>query len=250
MNNDRTPEGADSAMLGSQPERKYPYWLIPIELFVAWGVIAGTVGIARAANNVGIAYGSFLVGLIFLVIVALIRHVPTRLTIDAVAIVYFLAFFYIPEHKADAQRESEEKAGQIRLAIAEQERHVKLANWLENMKATGRHGPPGVVPPMLSVEDNGKTVIVKNQSNQRELVKLYRTRENSSKHGEWEKCPMFPPGSYIELKVNEVVTFELSKQASCKEFVTAPIEYRVGFTYSSTSWWSDSAFSDPEGQKY
>jgi hypothetical protein len=131
-------------------------------------------------------------------------------------------------------------------------------NWRERMHRTGAHAAPGVVPPMLTVEDKGGTVLISHHHGRALYVALARVRLSGT--GAWAGCRLVPPVDkwgrrYIEnwgnqlrvsyhIKPGKMIRFELHPDCAV-DYADAPIEYRVGVYADRDGWWSDSALAEP-----
>jgi hypothetical protein len=113
------------------------------------------------------------------------------------------------------------------------------------------HGPPGVVPPMLRVIDDGRGVEVTNVRQDWAMLALARVREDNQ--GVWQACPLLTVGEvsdYYRFALGADETASFAPVPGCAAaFDGAPLEYRVGDPLQNPvgGWWSDSAFAAPNG---
>jgi hypothetical protein len=164
---------------------------IVFELVIAYWVF-GTAGTltGKYLNLLAILFGQ-VVAVAFFALVVTRRNLKVQLAIDFAAILFVLIGYVLPEHRAESQRQAEDQAHEARLKVEEQAYQIKLKAWLEDMKQTGKHAPPGVVPPMLTVEDDGITVRVQNNLDRIICAALARVRKESTVLGGWKGCGMF-----------------------------------------------------------
>lgn len=153
-----------------------------------------------------------------------------------------------PLVQKDALRQ-ERVAAQHQVEIDSDKRY---AAWVEQLKLSTNHGSPGVVPPMLKVEDNGASIQVQNFAEKRVSLALGRVRQDPTAPGGWKRCGAYvdrphsrPSG--VSLNPGEMATYRLYENCA-EEFKSAPIEYRVGgrrgmYSSDEIGWWSDSAFT-------
>ena len=135
---------------------------------------------------------------------------------------------------------------------------LKHQQWQERLHRTGAHAAPGIVPPMLTVKDEGDTVWIRHNHSSELYVALARVRQSGDA---WEGCRMKPVGKrgrsrpFLEgrggrhrfsYRVEPGTLTEYKLYPDCAaDYVDAPVEYRVGVYGSSTGWWSDSALAEP-----
>jgi uncharacterized membrane protein len=151
-----------------------------------------------------------------------------------------------PLAKNEALRQKEVKASRE----VEQADIASRAAWIERLKSSASHGPPGIVPPMLKVEDHGTTIRVQNIGKEEVRVALGKVSQDSTAPGGWKWCGTsvedHPGLTGISLGSGKVATYRLYGNCAA-HFEEAPIEYRVGgvtgiFSPNQIGWWSDSAF--------
>jgi len=204
----------------------------------------------------GAVVAGLMAAAVFFVIYRIKGRAPnTRRVIDAVAIVGVIALLVYPVAKiyADEDALREQIAAQQK-AAAEKFNAARLA-WIANLRASDAHGAPGVVPPMLKVEDDGINVVVENISSKAVIVALARVIEDAAAPTGWRGCAMRTSGKvggtyyFYSLNAGERATY--AAYDNCAEmFRGAAIEYRVGKDARDTGWWSDSAFAAPDGREY
>lgn len=124
--------------------------------------------------------------------------------------------------------------------------------WRAGLRARGDHGPPGVVPPSLRVEDGDAGVIVTNITRKPLSVALFRVREDVAAPGGWRACSMHTAGTRgaglrfyrYSLEPDESTTF-VNFEPCAASFKDSTLEYRVGQRPDESGWWSDSALAAP-----
>jgi hypothetical protein len=186
-------ENNDSFGDPTKLQRNWPLILafIVVELYIAYWVFGRAMTRSgKYLNFFAIAFGAF-VAISYLALVVTRRSYLIRLAIDFAAVMFVLFGYSIPAHRADLERQAEDLARAERLKVADQADEIKLNAWLVEMKKSGNHGLPGVVPPMLKVEDNGTIVRVQNISDTRIVAALARVREDQSAPGGWKGCGMY-----------------------------------------------------------
>lgn len=141
-----------------------------------------------------------------------------------------------------------------RAAAEESARNAAAAReaWIAALRQNpDGHGPPGVVPPMLRVVDDGRGVQVTNTTGEWLDVALARVLQDNQ--GEWRACPLLTVGEisdYYRFAIGPSRTARYSPLPDCAAtFDGAPLEYRVGDpARNAMGWWSDSAFTVPNGR--
>lgn len=159
-------------------------------------------------------------------------------------------------------REANEAEARRQAAVAAQlkaEATAKLRAWLAEVHAKGAYGPPGTVPPMLKVDDQGLraqvTVVSRDRGPTLQLNRVLRDPGT----GRWMRCAMVTevaglPTTYIaDLPRSRALNYVLSLQSdigmipdpSCAAaFRGAPLEFRIGLPGSEPGWWTDSALEE------
>jgi hypothetical protein len=247
--------------------------LVPLEILIGVGVAAATtlllsylvVLLLGRDSGIGGALFGYLAfifgivsGIVFVVFTATRRDPKLRFKVDIAGMVFAIVAFVIPVTYKDYARRADKNALAERGAAEEKASQIKFNAWLENMKKTGQHGPPGAVPPMLAVEDDGVVVRVLNNSDQEIMLALARVREDSSFPGAWKGCGMRHAdnddpnagrrGYYVFVSPKKTRVFLLNTPCELS-FRGVAIEYRVGQRPPEIGWWSDSAFTKPEGRE-
>jgi hypothetical protein len=144
----------------------------------------------------------------------------------------------------------------IEHAAAGTEDHYGRNRFFEALRRVGNHGPPGQVPAVLRVQDEGTDAEVELLDTLPEQypVALARVLPDPVAPKGWRGCPLEVAGAQrahgaFLLRPRAPVRFILP--AACAEaFRDAPLEYRVGtwkIGSESPGWWSDSAIAVPEG---
>lgn len=186
--------------------------------------------------------------IIFFWIVHARSNFKTWLILNVLVIGAIAIWLVRPLAQKDALRQ-ERVAAQHQVEIDSDKRY---AAWVEQLKISTNHGPPGAVPPMLKVEDDGTTIQVQNLAEKRVSLALGRVRQDPTAPDGWKWCGAYadrPPSrpSAVDLNPGEMAIFRLYENCA-EEFKSAPIEYRVGgWRWINSSdeigWWSDSAFT-------
>lgn len=243
-------------------------WCIPFEVLIGVGVALATFQVLLELIRLWIGtelFGGYIFGIGALIlgglaglgfaVFALTRREPKfRLMVDIAGLVFWLVGFVIPREYEDYKRKAEEHARTEKAVTEKRTDQIEFNAWLENLKKTGQHAPPGVVPPMLTVEDNGTTVKVTNIHDKEIVVALARVRQDPAAPGGWKGCGMYEGarGSrfyFIYLGPRKSLMYTPWEECA-GNFVNAPIEYRIGQRPPEIGWWSDSAFAKPEGREY
>lgn len=250
MQDDRT--SSDDA---SVAVRNWPLIMafILVELYIAYWVWFTTGEVTgKYFNLMALALG-MVVAAIYLGLVFTRRNFIVRLAIDIAATLFVVFGHSIPTHLTEVQRSKEEAIYKAEALEEKKASQIKFNAWLEDMKQTGNHGPPGQLPPMLTVEDDGTTVRVQNISDKGIAVALARVQEDSTASVGWKGCGMYTEDGgghryYRTIDPNNSITYTTYKDCA-SAFRNAPIEYRVGRRSPEIGWWSDSAFAKPEGRE-
>jgi hypothetical protein len=167
-----------------------------------------------------------------------------RYAVDAVvataALVYIGALYWQADRSIAAARAAAETARRDEAAAR--------ARWIAELRQNAStHGPPGMVPPMLLVNDTAREVEVTNTTGEWLVVALARVRQGSQ--GDWLACPLLTVGeisAYYRFSIGPSHTTRYAPVPECgAEFDAAPLEFRVGDPYGKVGWWSDSAFTAP-----
>ena len=247
-------------------------WCIPFEVLIGVGVALATFQVLLELIRLWIGtelFGGYIFGIGALIlgglaglgfaVFALTRRNPNlRLMVDIAGLVFWLVGFVIPREYEDYKRKAEEHARTEKAVTEKRTDQIEFNAWLENLKTIGQHASPGVVPPMLTVEDNGTTVKVTNIHDKEIVVALARVRQDPAAPGAWKGCGMYtdsPPGLgggrfyHYTLSPKDHLTFSTHENCA-SAFLEAPIEYRLGRRAGNIGWWSDSAFAKPEGREY
>lgn len=211
------------------------YAAIPIML------LAGVVGIVA-------------VGVFFLIYRIKGRVLRARHAIDAVAVVAVFVLLVYPLVQTQWREQARQEQFKAQQKAAEEKYRAERMAWMEKLRASDAHGPPGTVPPMLKADDDGIKVVVENTTAKGLTVALTRVIEQPSAPTGWRGCPMRTSGktggTYHSYWVGpgERITYE--SDAPCAErFRGAAVEYRVGKDPRDVGWWSDSAFAAPDGRQ-
>jgi hypothetical protein len=172
----------------------------------------------------------------------------TRYALDAVAAVVALATYgtlaWRDYSQSTAARLAAEQAARTETAAREA--------WVAALRQSpDAHGPPGVVPPMLTVVDDGRDAHVTNNTQEWLTVALARVMPDGQ--GEWRACALLTVGehsAYYRFSIGPGRTTQYAPLPDCAAgFEGAPLEYRVGDPFQDeVGFWSDSAFAAPEGR--
>lgn len=223
--------------------------------------VHGELGFGGLAVLLVIFVVALLAAVLFHVATGLVLHQAPRWTVlvgmDLAAVLVIWFGIALPMQRAEeAEARARQQAAAQREAELRQEN--KQRQWQEGLRAQGAHGAPGVVPPMLDVQDEGATVRITNKSPKKLYVALARVRPRPDTAGGWEGCRMMAHPSTqwtyerwnrslrksYRVDAGATLAFEIDR--SCPAgFGAAPVEYRVGGMSQPVAWWSDSALSAP-----
>jgi len=137
-------------------------------------------------------------------------------------------------------------------AAAERSEAAAREAWIAALRQNPNgHGPPGVVPPMLEVFDDGLGVHVTNTTQEWLTVALARVLQDNQ--GTWSACPLLTVGensAYYRFSIGPGHTAEYAPVTECAAgFEGAALEYRVGDPIlDAVGFWSDTAFAVPKGR--
>lgn len=126
----------------------------------------------------------------------------------------------------------------------------EMQAWVAGLRAKGRSGPPGTVPPMVQLQDQGDVVrIVLTRTGS--TVQIARIKSSADGDG-LARCRMFAKDlRYVwrtraqRLDWNKEYRLVLAPQCA-EEFREAPLEFRIGRPREGTGWWTDTAIDDPK----
>ena len=128
--------------------------------------------------------------------------------------------------------------------------------FFDALRRVGNHGPPGQVPAVLRVQDEGIDAEVEllDTLTEQYPVALARVLPDPIARNGWRGCPLRAGGAErahgaFLLRTKSPVHYTLAPSCAAV-FRDAPLEYRVGtwkLGSESPGWWSDSAISMPEG---
>jgi hypothetical protein len=206
------------------------------------GGLAVVVVALGVAIPVGIGYW------VLALVLGLARRPRARYGLDAIAAVIGLATYGTlvwQDHSAiAAARTAAETAARNEAAA----REAWIAALRQNPVA---HAPPGVVPPMLTVMDDGRGAAVTNNTQEWLTVALARVLQDNQ--GEWRACALLTVGensAYYRFSIGPGHTARYAPLPDCAAaFDGAPLEYRVGDPFQDhVGFWSDTAFAVPKGR--
>ena len=174
--------------------------------------------------------------------------IGTLLVIDLLGVFFVWSGMVAPMHKkeqVDVQRAVAEQSAQLAW------RNAEFKDWTDKIRASGAHAPPGVVPPILRVEDDGVQAFVKNTDDLGMTLRVSRVLPGDTA-GTWRHCRMTTDASpsrsatayprYEETSVAPGDTYLWVPESHCADaFRGAPLEYRIGSYRDARAWWSDSA---------
>jgi hypothetical protein len=199
---------------------------------------------------VGMGVGFVVAGAYWVValVLGLTGRTRVRYGLDAVAAVIAVATYgglmwqdYSTQERYRVERE----------AAARSEAAAREA-WIAALRRNpDSHGPPGVVPPMLSVVDDGRGAAVTNNTMEWLTVALARVQQNNQ--GQWFACALLTVGEnsdYYRFSIGPGRTARYAPLPDCAAgFEGAPLEYRVGDPFQDkVGYWSDTAFAVPAGR--
>jgi hypothetical protein len=180
------------------------------------------------------------------------------LALNAVALLVMYAGMVQPIREAN-EAEARQKAAaaaelEQRRAAQEVKRQAELREWLRELQASGAYGPPGAVPPMLKVEDDGLLARVTKLGSGDIPVQLDRIRR-AADGSPAVRCPMTVVdrvGVAYQAGTNLFYLFPqkdyvFTAAPKCAEaFKGAPLEFRVGGTHPAyrAGWWTETALKD------
>jgi len=207
---------------------------------------AGALVVVIVAMGAG-----FLVGVgywVLALVLGLARQARARYALDALAAFIGVATYGTllwQEHSAIAAART---AAETAARNEEAAREVWIAALRQNPIG---HAPPGVVPQMLTVDDDGRGAAVTNDTQEWLTVALARVLQDNQ--GEWRACALLTVGensAYYRFSIGPGHTARYAPLQDCAAaFEGAPLEYRVGDPFQDdVGFWSDSAFAAPKGR--
>jgi hypothetical protein len=180
-------------------------------------------------------------------VLGLAGRTRTRYVVDALVAVVALSYIGALEWQASRSEAAARAASAVAMRQAAEAREKWIAALRQNADA---HGPPGVVPPMITVVDRGRDVEVTNTTAEWLVVALARVRAANPPDG-WDACPLVTVGeisTYYRFGIGPAYTTRYAPLPECAAaFDGALLEYRVGDP-PGLGWWSDSAFAAPDGR--
>jgi hypothetical protein len=143
--------------------------------------------------------------------------------------------------EARAKAEQELKARTQALERLQYLRSQVNARWLKDVEAAHAFGAMGVVPPMLSLVENGSFVEVTNLHRARLCVLVERVSRTVTEIERCRvgglRCSAIEPGATVRLQM-----FRAGNPPACLE---APFEFRIGSPSDpEPSWWSQPALRE------
>jgi hypothetical protein len=189
-----------------------------------------------------------------------VRDMRRRIKLDVVltlgVLVWLLAGQRAMEHQARLEQQQFQVVQTLDRASADSDDRYARDRFLAARRDSATHGPPGQVPGVLAVQDDGIALRVELLDSLRpELpLALARVRPDPARPGGWSGCPMRAQGAQTKygaylLRPGAALSFTLAPRCA-EAFRDAPLEFRVGSWKAggdSPGWWSDSALAVPEG---
>lgn len=232
-------------------------WFVDYQFYEAVRRASGQeLGMAGVmVSGLALGAGAIVAGIFYWLVVTT-RNYRICLFMNAIAIWAILQGLVHPIAESKMLREKETAKAQAITTDAE----AAYAAWVKSLQLSINHGPPGTVPPMLKVADDGISVRVQNIAQKKISVALARVRPDASAADGWNWCGMYTerPGRryyYFSLLPGESATYQPYENCA-EKFRDAPIEYRVGGSGGGMvnhvfeiGWWSDSAFAAIHGRK-
>jgi hypothetical protein len=171
-----------------------------------------------------------------------------RYVLDAVVLVVGVGTYAGLMWREHSEQAAYRAAAETAARNAAADREAWIAALRQNPNG---HGPPGVVPPMLTVIDDGRGVQVTNNAQEWLVVALARVLQDNQRV--WRACPLLTVGEvsdYYRFSIGPGKTARYAPLRDCAAgFDGAPLEYRVGDPLpNATGWWSDTAFAVPNGR--
>lgn len=205
-------------------------------------------GLAIVVVAVGVA---ILVGVgywVLALVLGLSRRVRARYVLDAIAAVIGVGTY----GTLLWQDHSEIAAARVAAETAAGDEAAAREAWIAALRQNpAGHAPPGAVPPMLSVVDDGRGAAVTNDTQEWLTVALARVLQDNQ--GQWRACALLTVGEnsdYYRFSIGPGHTALYAPLPDCAAgFEGAPLEYRVGDPFQDhVGFWSDTAFAIPKGR--
>ena len=207
---------------------------------------AGGLAVVIVAMGAGLLLGSGY--WVLALVLGLARKVRARYALDALALFVgaatYGALWWQSYSATAAARAAAETAALTEAATREA--------WIAALQQNpAGHAPPGVVPPMLTVVDDGRGAAVTNDTQEWLTVALARVLQDNQ--GEWRACALLTVGEhsdYYRFSIGPGHTTRYAPLPGCAAgFEGAPLEYRVGDPFQDrVGFWSDTAFAAPNGR--
>jgi hypothetical protein len=160
------------------------------------------------------------------------------------------------EYQARSEEQQFQVMQTIDRASADPDDRYGRDRFLAARRDSATHGPPGQVPGVLAVQDDGMVAQVELLDTLRPdlPLALARVRPDPARPGGWSGCPMRADGAQTKygaylLRPGAALSFTLAPRCA-EAFRDAPLEFRVGSWKAggdSPGWWSDSALAVPDG---
>ena len=205
-------------------------------------------GLALVVVAMGIAIPVAVAYWVLALVLGLSRRVRARYVLDAIAVVVGAATY----GALLWQDHSEIAAARVAAETAARDEAAAREVWIAALRQNpAGHAPPGVVPPMLSVVDDGRGAAVTN--NTREWLTVALARVLQDNQGQWRACALLTVGEnsdYYRFSIGPGHTARYAPLPDCAAGSEgAPLEYRVGDPFQdAVGFWSDTAFAVPKGR--
>jgi hypothetical protein len=140
-------------------------------------------------------------------------------------------------------REQKEIADHQTLIARAHADSIALAKrWREDLLAARRFTAEGIVPPFISITQNGRHVNVTNVTSQSLCLQLARVAMRPD--GGYERCQL-GENSCREIPAGQSFRFQLYSAGNSPTCFEAPLEFRIGNPESpEPSWWSSTALTN------
>lgn len=228
--------------------------------------VRGELGFAGVGVLLAVMFLGLICAMVFHFATGMIlRRLPRWKTLAAIYGVALLAIWVglgVPIQQGMAANAEKKRLAMERLRQARPPVDGGVAHrhqqWQGRLHRKGAHGAPGVEPPMLTVKDEGATVLIGHNETRPLHVALARVRPSDAVAEVWEGCRMVlvaPDRHFLEnwagqrrmsyrVEPGTMMLFELHPDCAA-DYADAAIEYRVGVYADNDGWWSDSALAVP-----
>ena len=147
---------------------------------------------------------------------------------------------YRADRKVETAREANDDAIIAEMAAIDKQ---AMREWIEDLYASGAHGAPGKIPPMLEVIDTGEGMQVKNLASRSVCIQIRRHIEVGSVPDRF-RCSLLSrnrEGDCTHLGPGNSDWFELGNSPDRQACLGQPLIFMVGnrITDADVAWWSD-----------